>query len=488
MQVSTSCIMLCGILAAGCGTTTRPQPGPDVASRVALLTAVLEQGEPSGRPGMPSRYEAALELGDIGTKWALPPSALMALASAASDNTVRGFAYVDTMDVGSGQLISRVRDGPRIAFMKWRLGEAGSEADKLALLWRELADPENGDDVRVFCIDRMIEVRADVAQPYLLGAAAVNADQPGSWYVAGTATLALGKMFPATRDTLLMLTGSRTGSVARIAREALETRGLDDPRVDKTDVQSLLIAIHQPDWTLRRSAVAALGHLKAPQVLEPLVLTLQDQDWLVRHAAARALGEVGDRDAVGPLGLALLDWCDLVRLAALEALGKLADPVPLEVLGRAAHDGSVLVRYEAVKRLSGSNHPEAVGLLINALEDPGAGVRGCAAQALARHPEPKVVSALIGLLEKQAVGYQATRVDAIEALGEIKNPAALAALVRALKNAHPYVRERAAKALGDIGDEGAAGPLAEVARTDPDETVRKTAEDVLRRLAGTHRS
>jgi HEAT repeat protein len=65
----------------------------------------------------------------------------------------------------------------------------------------------------------------------------------------------------------------------------------------------------------------ALGKLKDPWAVEPLLTLLVDSDPDVRKHAACALGAIGDPRAIGPLIAALGDESSDVREAAEGALG-----------------------------------------------------------------------------------------------------------------------------------------------------------------------
>src|SRR2546430_5680448 len=76
--------------------------------------------------------------------------------------------------------------------------------------------------------------------------------------------------------------------------------------------------------SVRLHAVEALGRIKSPESVEPLLRVLfNDRDTAVRVDAARSLGEIGDARAVEFLVTAMTDLD--VRPQAVEALGKIGD-------------------------------------------------------------------------------------------------------------------------------------------------------------------
>jgi HEAT repeat protein len=64
------------------------------------------------------------------------------------------------------------------------------------------------------------------------------------------------------------------------------------------------MALSAKDDFVKKQAILALGDIKDPAAVDPLIALLQDQDWLVRLTSAAALEKIGDvrgRDAVKPL-------------------------------------------------------------------------------------------------------------------------------------------------------------------------------------------
>lgn len=61
------------------------------------------------------------------------------------------------------------------------------------------------------------------------------------------------------------------------------------------------------DWHVRWNAAIALGNLKDPRGLQPLIETLGDRDYRPRWMAAEAFGKIGDPRAVNALENALQD-------------------------------------------------------------------------------------------------------------------------------------------------------------------------------------
>jgi HEAT repeat protein len=124
--------------------------------------------------------------------------------------------------------------------------------------------------------------------------------------------------------------------------------------------------LHGKTWQERRAAAYALGEIKDPRAVEPLIQALGDPSGWVCEAAAYALGEIKDPRAVEPLIAALKDWDYYVPKAAREALVKIGKPA-VEPLIMALKDEDEDVRYAAAYALGEIKDPRAVEPLIKAL-------------------------------------------------------------------------------------------------------------------------
>jgi hypothetical protein len=89
----------------------------------------------------------------------------------------------------------------------------------------------------------------------------------------------------------------------------------------KDEVQRLIDELKDPSWQMRWYAASALGEMKEPRAVEPLIGVLKnDKQGYVRAMAAWALGEIKDRRAVEPLIDGIMDESDDVKKASPLAL------------------------------------------------------------------------------------------------------------------------------------------------------------------------
>ncbi len=226
---------------------------------------------------------------------------------------------------------------------------------------------------------------------------------------------------------------------------------------ERNNVNGLIKALgYKKDHSVRKAATKALGNIRDPRVVEPLIAALKDEEKKVRETAAFYLGKIGDPRVVEPLIDALKkDEEKDVREEAAWMLGKIGDPRAVEPLIAALKDEEKKVREEAARQLGKIGDPRAVEPLIDALkkdEDVG----WAAAMALEEIGDPRAVEPLIAALKDEE---KDVRDRAVHVLGEIGDPRAVEPLIAALKDKEEKVRERAASKLGRFGDPRAVEPL-----------------------------
>ncbi len=86
------------------------------------------------------------------------------------------------------------------------------------------------------------------------------------------------------------------------------------------------------------------------------------------------------------------------------------------------------------------------------------------------------------LLERIEDPQRERRQDVVHALGEVRDPYAVRALVDRLRDGDGLVRQLACRSLARIGDPRALPALRRASSADPDDSVRKTAADAVRRI------
>jgi hypothetical protein len=159
-------------------------------------------------------------------------------------------------------------------------------------------------------------------------------------------------------------------SVRRAAVEAIGRRN------DSADTPLLLGALSDADEIVRLEAMYAMRDRLSPDLRrDALIKSCGDSDGTVRRKAIEALADLGDeRDTPVLLG-ALKDTDDGVRLEAIYAVKHRLRPEMREELIGACADANEGVRRKAIEALAGLGDERDTPLLLKALKDPDSSVR-----------------------------------------------------------------------------------------------------------------
>jgi HEAT repeat protein len=303
----------------------------------------------------------------------------------------------------------------------------------------------------------------------------------------------------------------------------------------KPAVGALLTLLSEPklESDLSREILQALAHIgpAAREAVPALLKILEDNKGEIRAGAAWALAKIGAREAV-PILIKFLPKRDDSQLSIVtpmallilnrdnEALTRIVLPRVAELLG---HE-SAQVKREAASSLAaiGENAAAAVPDLEGGLHDADPSIRVAFVAALAAIG-PESVAALPSIAKLLADPVPSVRYAATHAIGKIGPPAkaavplletnlrdrdeflqfvsawalvqvdterkdlaeiCLGPLVDNLKHHDPHVRNEAVLALSLLGAQARSAMLAlEAIANDPDETVRKSVADALKKIA-----
>lgn len=201
---------------------------------------------------------------------------------------------------------------------------------------------------------------------------------------------------------------------------------------------------------LRHFAPPNAKKMRGERDVPGLVRALGHKDPGVQYAAAEALGELREPSAVPPLmELLTADRYSGVRWKAAEALARIGEPAVVPLIG-ALHHPDEDVRWKAAIALGEIGDDRAIQPLIELLGDPDRFVQSRAAYALGEFGT-RVTPLLCRAL---ATGPPSVRRGAALALQKIRDPAALDDLLRAAVDPDGSVRSAALEALMHHGDEG----------------------------------
>ena len=207
-----------------------------------------------------------------------------------------------------------------------------------------------------------------------------------------------------------------------------------------------------------------IGELKARRDIPGLISALRHPDTDVQWRAAAALGSFGP-EAIRELIAGLSTRHRAVKLGIIEALGEIRDPLAVDPLVSHLGDASVEVRWEAALALGEIGDARAVAPLLPGLRDPDRYVRYGTALALGKlgwapAGDEEAGYRLLGLQDwagLTALGAPAVpalslaladrektiRRRAVEVLGEIGSPAAIPAIQAGLRDPDDEVRWQA---------------------------------------------
>ena len=156
---------------------------------------------------------------------------------------------------------------------------------------------------------------------------------------------------------LIRLLDHRNSDIRWRAADALGSLG-------EAATEPLLKVLEFPKIHVRIGVIEALGEIKSPRSVDPLIHTLQtDGTSEVRWVAALALGEIGDIRAIPPLLVSLKDTDRYVRYGSAKALEQLGWS-PQTDQDRASYY-LALQEWDTVKKLGKS----ATGSIIDLLND-----------------------------------------------------------------------------------------------------------------------
>ncbi|MEX5217771.1 MAG: HEAT repeat domain-containing protein [Nitrospira sp.] len=261
--------------------------------------------------------------------------------------------------------------------------------------------------------------------------------------------------------------------------------GIGDARVFDPLVKSLV----SPDWIVRMHAAKALGRIGDPRAVPSLVPLLQDKVKAVREETAGALAAIGAA-SIPSLVQALRHEEWLVRLHAVEALGKLKSPDAVEPLLFALfNDRDSAIREDVVRALGDIGHAEAVDFLFQVIEEPG--LRPLVVEALGKIKDGRAVPVLQEIVAGKCRPEASRSVTgcgdqwseemltmgiAVRALGLIRDEGAIPTLLSALGNT--VTRSEAAAALTQFGPVVIPSLLPMLAR-ESDENIRYHVRETL---------
>ena len=235
-------------------------------------------------------------------------------------------------------------------------------------------------------------------------------------------------------------------------------------------VPALLERLESDDIALSKKSAIALGYLRSPLAISPLIEATKNPDRQIHWQAASALSWIGSTDAINAL-IKLLRYPSIqVQAAVAKALGRASLPAVSPLVEALKHNDD-MVKVHAAHSLGQISSPLAVTTLIESLGHVSKSVRFEAAWALGQIKSPLSANSLANLLTESDISVQS---QAVQSLKNIGVPA-ISAVAKMLKTSSSHTRSVAARTLGQIGMEEVVPLLAKVLKEDEYAYVRSDA-------------
>jgi HEAT repeat protein len=245
-------------------------------------------------------------------------------------------------------------------------------------------------------------------------------------------------------------------------------------------VPALLERLESDEVALSKKAAIALGYLRSPLAITPLIAATANPYRQIHWQAASALSWIGSAEAINALVKLLRHPSIQVQAAVAKALGRASLPAVSPLVEALKHSDD-MVKVHAAHSLGQISSPLAVTTLIESLQNGSKSVRLEAAWALGQIKSPLSANSLASLLTDSDISVQS---QAVQALKNIGVPA-ISPVAKMLNNPSSHTRSVAARTLGQIGMEEVVPLLAKLLRDDEYAYVRCDAALALGEI-GTH--
>jgi HEAT repeat protein len=220
------------------------------------------------------------------------------------------------------------------------------------------------------------------------------------------------------------------------------------------DAASLLGALSDESWQVRRAAVKGMSQRAAPQAIAALLNSVVEN-----HHNPSLLNSA----------LQVLTSSDVDTFSPLQELlkGPNAD-----------------LRMQAALALGEQRDPRAVAALIDALNDDNANVRYHAIEALGKLKAAGAVDALAAIAESDDFFLAFPALDALATIGDARVAPRIVPLLE-----HELLREPAVSLLGQVGDDKAVAPLTALLNTPtaPTDSIANALATLADRFEEQHR-
>lgn len=226
--------------------------------------------------------------------------------------------------------------------------------------------------------------------------------------------------------------------------DAAETLNADE----SYDAASLLGALTDESWRVRREAVKGVSQRAAPEAISALLASVvaHHHNPSLLNSALQVLAST-NVDTVSPL-LDLLKHANAdLRMQAALALGEQRDTRAAEGLIEALNDQDTNVRYHAIEALGKLKGVEVIDKLVEVAESRHFFLGFAALDTLAQIGDPRIVPRIMPLLDDVLLGAQT-----INLLGQLGDESAVAPLTALLNTPGHSSTRLIADALATLHD------------------------------------
>ena len=256
------------------------------------------------------------------------------------------------------------------------------------------------------------------------------------------------------------------------SQAALAVATMNSPR----SITLLAGCLTDPDPGVRLSAARTAAQLEDPQLAEAAIRALETE--IDRDVVEFLLGCLG-RNAIGGAMDVLIRYSEdnnsPHQELAIKALRRQKKRETLPVFVRLLDSPLQAVRRHGVEQLGVFRHVDSVGRLHEMLKtEPSEFVRAACAKALGDIGD----KSSLGPLEESLQDHAVVRLQGVIALGRMALPAIGPCLLSLLQDSQSEIRYQAVRGIGQLKLEDAA-PQVEMLLSDPDELVRRGAEQTL---------
>jgi len=210
----------------------------------------------------------------------------------------------------------------------------------------------------------------------------------------------------------------------------------------------LIDALKEPDFTVKKLAMASLAKIGDPRAIEPLLELLSSDDKWIRREASNALATFGEK-VIPDLEEACESEKPWVREEALRALIQISSPQTLDIFEYMSQNSDPEVRILAIGGLAKLGKKDSIPTLINLLKEPEPTQRAAAEEALIAIGSP-ALEFLIFYINDPNVNL---RQSLARIFGRIPDEKAISPLITLLGDNWPQVRDEAISSITSKGED-----------------------------------